>query len=105
MIYLYNQFDIIYIVECQNNETVKRRFKEELKVKNLLRMMKINDKMDRELFTLSQNVSIEAIKNILNLLVDKFQINKDYALAELEFKITKEKNIQLEHEMEIEKEK
>src|SRR5439155_23466440 len=33
--YTYNKFDIIFIIECQNNEYVEKRFKEELKVKNI----------------------------------------------------------------------
>lgn len=92
--YKYDKFDIVYVVECNNKDVVEKRFKEELIVKNIYRSFNINGRNDKELFTITNEITIDKIKNILNLLVNKFKINKDYVIAEYEYQLERERTAQ-----------
>lgn len=93
--YKYDKFDIIYVVESDNKDYVEKRFKEELVVKNIYRTLQINGRNDKELFTITNNINIDDIKNILNMIVKNFKINKDHIIAEYEYQIETEKTKQL----------
>lgn len=101
--YKYDKFDVIYIIECDNKDYVEKRFKDELLVKNIYRNLNIKGRNDKELFTITNKISIDDIKNMLKLLVEKFKMNKDCMIAEYEYLLEKEKTNQLRMQIDYKK--
>lgn len=66
---IFKKFRLIYIIECDNKEIVEGLFKEELRAKNLLKTLMINNKKYVEMFITTEKYSIKYIVNILNALV------------------------------------
>jgi hypothetical protein len=64
-------FVILYIKKCDNNKKVESLFKHELNIMGLNRPMCINGKTMTELFTTSDKIDLDAIKNLINKLIDE----------------------------------
>lgn len=77
----FEEFKIIYIEECDNCESVEKLFKKELKIKNLHRELTINNKNQKELFTVTTKYTHETIISQLETLITE---NKLPALKEKE---------------------
>ncbi len=99
----FNFFDIIHIKECTNHEIIEEKFKKELIAKNIYRRIKINGKKKTELFTITNKISIENVIQLLENVIKYFPINKEIEIAEKEFCLYKEKNRNLELQIEYEK--
>jgi hypothetical protein len=98
----FDTFNVIHIIECDNKDVVEQKFKNELKVKNLMRdFTTAKGKVQAEVFAESNIFSINDVINILNELVELYPLD---ALAEkkVNFKIKKNQNAV---EVLIEKEK
>jgi hypothetical protein len=88
----FDTFNVIHIIECDNKDVVEQKFKNELKVKKLMRDFTTSKgKVQAEVFAESKMFSINDVINILNELVALFPLD---ALAEkkVNFKIKKNQN-------------
>ncbi len=99
----FNFFEIIYVKDCVNYEIVEKQFKKELIAKKIHRKLNIRNKTDIELFTITNKISIDDIKRLMDDIIDFFPINKDLMLAKYEYDIYKEKNDHLKLQIEYEK--
>ena len=84
----FDQFELIYVKETDNKEIVEEKFKKELQCKHLLRHLKIKNKSQVELFTITNIHNLDMIKeymdNIINSCVLPCIKEKDTQLVILE---------------------
>ena len=95
----YGKFDLIHVVECDNNIKVEDLFKQELSGRKLLRKMEFNNKIRVELFTTTNANTLDNLKKLLNNLVKTNELPK---LIQYKKKIDEYKN---NKEIKIEEEK
>lgn len=67
-------FEVVHISECDNKDIVEMKFRQELRVKNILRELTINDRKQTELFTVTSAYSLDSIIKILTQIVEKFPL-------------------------------
>ncbi len=70
----FDKFEMLHVIECDNKDIVEDKFKKELQAKHLYRQIKIKDKTHGELFTVSDVIPFEKVKEMLNELVATYPL-------------------------------
>ena len=66
----FDQFELIYVKETDNKEIVEEKFKKELQCKHLLRQLKIKNKSQVELFTITNIHNLDMIKEYMDNIIN-----------------------------------
>ena len=83
-------YQVVFIAECLNCEDVETLFENELKLRYFHRKMKIKDKKQKELFTISTNFSYEYFIELMKKLIET---NKPPAIKEAYNKMAGMQNV------------
>jgi prophage antirepressor-like protein len=93
---VYDKFEPIYVEECLNYEVVEKQLEKELKTKKIHKKIKIGGVIRKELFMVTQQITMNVIKKILDDLIKCFPIRMDVMLGKIKYKTLKETNKQKE---------
>lgn len=66
----FKRFDLIHVIESDNNVKIEKLFKKELTGRGLIKQLKINNKLQQELFAPNDTHSIKNVIDLLNNLVN-----------------------------------
>ena len=87
----FENFEMIFVMECDNNDNVELAFKKEMTVKKVLLSLDFNDKKQIEIIDPTENFTIENVLDYLKYLVENMPLNaiikKDNKIKELEDKL------------------
>jgi hypothetical protein len=88
----FREFDLIYIKKCVNYEIVEKQFEKELKIKKIHRIITFDNVRKKELFTLSTNITIDTITDMMDNLIKCFPIDRKLEISKHKYKMLVEMN-------------
>ena len=106
----FEDFEMIFVMECDNNDNVELAFKKEMNVKKVLISIDLNDKKQIEIINPTENFTIDNVLDYLKYLVENMPLDaivkKDIKIRELEDKLknnTELEKYKIDKEINIEK--
>ena len=104
----FDEFEAMFIFECDNKDVVETLIKKELVVKNLIRQKNIKGKLQTELFTTTDLHNFDKIKDLFKKVIAENQLpslrEKDAKIKDLEYKLENDKDVVIEQERTKQKE-